>query len=370
VTAKITKDKSSKKKILTMADLLASQKESPKRFTLGEKVEGIVIEKLPNALILDIGGKSEGLVAEKAFNESKNFIKQLELGDKVTGKVIVSENPEGYTILSLRDAAKDYFWQKLEKLEKDGTEISVIAKNVNPSGVIVEIYGLNGFIPTSHLGKKVSKNLAKLSGESFKAKIIELNRSADRIILSEKAISEKEALQIQGEAVKLVKEGEVYPGTVITVVDFGIFVEIKVPYKKKLVSLEGLVHVSELAWEKIDRTKNRFEVGDKVDVKVIENKDGRLSLSIKQAAKDPWEDIDKKYKAEMKVKGIVSKRSDFGVFVSLEPGVEGLIHMTKIPPGKKLREGDEVEVYVEEVNPEEKRISLGLVLTEKPVGYK
>lgn len=358
------------KRILTMADLLASQRERPKRFSLGEIVEGEVVEKLPNALILDIGGKSEGLVAEKAFNESKNFIKNLNIGDRISGKVIVSENPEGYTVLSLRDASKDYYWQKLEKLEKDGGEVTVVAKSVNPSGVIVEVLGLNGFIPTSHLGKKLCKNLAKLTGENFKAKIIELNRNIDRIVLSEKAVSEKEMVQAAEEALKLVKEGEIYQGEVTTVVDFGIFVEIKVPYKSEKVALEGLVHISELAWEKVDKTKNRFEIGDKVEVKVIEKKDGRLSLSVKQAAQDPWEDIDNKYKKDAKVTGKVIKRSDFGVFVTLEPGVEGLIHMTKIPPGKRLREGDEVEVYVEEVNPKEKRISLGLVLTQKPVGYK
>jgi ribosomal protein S1 len=125
-----SKNQSSKssKKITSMADLLASYETKPKRFSLGEKVEGIVIDKLPSALVLDIGGKSEGMVAEKAYIESKDFIRQLEIGDKVTGRVIVSENPQGYTILSLRDASKDFFWNKLEKLEKEGEEITVLVK--------------------------------------------------------------------------------------------------------------------------------------------------------------------------------------------------------------------------------------------------
>ena len=366
----------SSKKITSMADLLASYETKPKRFSLGERVEGTVIDKLPNALVLDIGGKSEGMVAEKAYAESKDFIKHLEVGDKVIGRVIVSENPQGYTILSLRDASKDYFWNKLENLENGGDTVTVLVKGVNPSGVIVDIYGLSGFIPASHLGKEIVKNLSKITGESVKAKIIELDKSADRIVLSERAVSEKEEIIKQKEALKAIKKGDIYKGEITTVADFGVFVKIKVPYKKEEIDLEGLVHISELAWEKVGKPQDKYKVGDKVEVKVIDFKGatkkslGKLSLSIKQAVKDPWEDVEKKYKNEMKLTGIVVKKSDFGVFVELEPGVEGLIHMTKIPPGKRLKEGDNIEVYIEEVNPEEKRISLGLVLTEKPVGYK
>jgi small subunit ribosomal protein S1 len=365
-----TKSDKTPKHVLTMADLLASQKSTQKRFSLNEKVEGTIIEKLPSALIIDIGGKSEGMVAERAYIEAKNFIKHLNIGDKITGKVIVSENPEGYTILSLRDASKVYFWDKLEKLENDDEEISVTAKSVNPSGIIVDVFGLNGFIPTSHLGKEIAKNLTKIVGENFKVKIIELDRNDSRIVLSEKAVSEKEAIKEQKQAFKLIKEGDIFEGKVTTVTDFGVFVEIKAPLKKEKINLEGLVYISELSWEKVGKPRDKFKVGDKVKVKVIDIKEGRLSFSIKQASEDPWTNIQEKYKSEMRVKGIVSKKSDFGVFVILEPGVEGLIHMTKIPPGKKIREKDEVEVYIEDVDPEEKRISLGLVLTEKPVGYK
>lgn len=362
--------KTSDKEPSSMAELLARQKDTKKRFALGERIEGTVVEKTSKSLILDIGGKSEGLVAERAFNEAKNFIRYVNVGDKLVGKVIVSENPEGFTVLSLREASKDYLWKKLQKLESEGEVIVVTARNVNPSGVVVDIFGLNGFIPASHLGKAMSKNLAKLTGESFKVKIIELDKSSDRVVLSERAVSESDIIKKQKEAFKVIREGDIYKGEITTVVDFGVFVKIEIPQKKEKVELEGLVHISELSWEKVGQPKDIFSVGDKVDVKVIELRDGKLSLSIKQAMGDPWKDVEKKYKPEMKTKGIVVKRSDFGVFVELEPGVEGLIHMTKIPPGKKLREKDKVDVYIEEVNPKEKRISLGLVLTEKPIGYK
>ena len=134
--------------------------------------------------------------------------------------------------------------------------------------------------------------------------------------------------------------------------------------------IEGLVHVSEFSWGKIEKPSDVVSEGKEVVVKVIDIADGKLSLSFKQAQKDPWEEVEKKYKKEAKVKGKVIRRSDFGIFVELEPGVEGLIHMTKIPPGEKFEEGQEVNVYLEEIDGKKRKISLGLILTRKPIGYK
>ena len=137
-----------------------------------------------------------------------------------------------------------------------------------------------------------------------------------------------------------------------------------------MIQLEGLVHVSELSWGKVSHPLDLVSVGDKVKVAVIGTKDGKLALSIKQATKDPWTSVSEKYKKDTKTKGKITKQSDFGVFVQLEPGIEGLIHITKIPPGKKLEVGSEIDCYVEEVDSKNKKISLGLVLTSIPVGYK
>jgi ribosomal protein S1 len=152
---------------------------------------------------------------------------------------------------------------------------------------------------------------------------------------------------------------------------FGCFVQIQVEIKKgKKVPVEGLVHISELSWEKVSDSKEIVTEGEKVKVKIIGKKDDKLSLSMKQAKKDPWESAVKKYKKDKKLKGKVVRLSDYGVFVQLEPGVEGLIHMTKIPPATKLEEGKQVDVYVERIDPEARKLSLGLVLTTKPIGYK
>jgi small subunit ribosomal protein S1 len=355
----------------SMEELLAAFKHKVKVFSRGEKVKGKVVDITPKSVVMDIGGKSEGLVAEKAFDEAKEFIKGLEIGDEVLAKVIVSETPDGFTILSLRGAAHDASWKKLEEAKKDDKALMVYGKGVNPSGLTVETEGLTGFIPNSQLGKVVAKDPSSLIGQHFKAKLIEVDRLANKIVLSEKAVSEEKDVQLAKKALKKVKIGEIYEGKVTTIADFGCFVEIHVSLEKKQkVSIEGLVHISELSWEKVGSAKEIVSGGDKVKVKVIGKEGDKLALSIKQALKDPWEKAGKKYKKDKKVKGKVVKTSDFGVFVQLEPGVEGLVHMTKIPPGVKLERGKEVDVYIEKINEEDRKLSLGLVLTKKPVGYK
>lgn len=349
---------------------MASYGESVKAFRRGDKVKGKVIEINPKTLILDIGGKGEGMVAEKAFAEAKSFINTLKVGDEIEGTVIVSETPDGYTIVSLRNASQTASWDSLAQAKKDEIPVNVTVKGVNDSGAIVDVKGVTGFIPKSQLGKKVLSNLNELSGKSFKALIIDLEKRGGKVVLSEKAVSEKESMALIKKALKTFKEGDIYDGVVTTVADFGAFVEIKIVIDGKKVPVEGLVHISELSWRKVGTTADEVEEGDPVTVKVIDVKDGKLALSMKQAERDPWEGADEKYKSETNLKGKITKISDFGVFVEIEAGIEGLIHITKIPPDKKLKKGDIVNVYVETVSEKEKKLSLGLVLTAKPVGYK
>lgn len=358
----------------TMKELLAIYDGKPKGLIEGQEIEGKVVDITPKKVLLDIGTKSEGVVAEKAYEEAKDFIKTLKIGDVVTAEVIIPETKDGFTILSLRKAAQEVAWKKLEEAKKKQEPVRVLGKSVNPAGVVVDVEGLVGFIPGSQLGKEVSKNTSELVGKRFEAKVIDLDRSLGKVVLSEKAVSEREEEELLKKALRKIKEGEVYEGEITALFDFGCFVRIKVSLagkkKKEEVSVEGLVHISELSWEKIEKPSDLFKVGKKVKVKVIGKKDGRLSLSIKATQEDPWEKAAVRYKKDTKVKGKIAKISDFGVFVQLEPGVEGLIHMTKIPPGKKLTEGEDIDVYIEDVDIKRRKISLGLVLTTKPVGYK
>ena len=341
-----------------------------KIYSRGDRVKGKVIDKRPKALIVDIGGKSEGMVAESAYEEAKDFIETLEIGDEIEARVIVSETPDGFTILSLRNAASTAAWDALSKAKKDEKEVSVVGKNVTQAGIIVDVHGLTGFIPNSQLGREASKLKDSLIDSSFKAIIIDLDKSQNRIVLSEKMVSEEETLKLIKQAIKNVKEDEVFEGKVTTVADFGVFVEIKVTVGKEEIPVEGLVHISEISWRKVGSASDAFQVGDRVKVKIIGKDKGKLAFSVKQAQKDPWDDVEKKYTPDTRVKGKVVKISDFGVFVEIEPGLEGLIHITKIPPNKKLKVEDEVNAYIEEVDKKERRLSLGLVLTAKPVGYK
>lgn len=364
MTAKTT---SNKKEPQTMADLLAKSAKTPMAYMVGQKVLAKVIAKNPKSIIFDIGGKSEGVVAEKAFIEARDFIKTLKIGDEVFTNVLVTETREGNVILSLRQARLDAAWAKVEKAKKDDSEIAVYAKGSNPSGIAVDVEGLDGFIPGSQLSREASEHIQNLVGKYFKAKVIEADRLSNKLVLSEKEVSEAEDIKAGKDALKKIKEGEIYEGTVTMVANFGCFVKLSIP--KKEVSVEGLVHISEISWGRTEKVSDYYKEGDKVKVKVIKVTE-KLALSIKQAKKDPWSEADKNYKKGSNIKGKVTRISDFGVFIELEPGVEGLVHMTKIPPTVRFTEGQEVNCAIEEIDSKVRKISLGLVLTSKPVGYK
>ena len=358
-----------------MDDLLSVYGANTSNLEKSQEVEGTITEITPKAVYVDIGRKSEGVVAEKAFQQARSYIKDLKVGQKVKAAVLVPETRDGYTILSFRKSYQKHAWKALEEAEKANKPIKVVAKATSPSGIIVEIDGTTGFVPSSHIGRKLQKNLNDIVGKGFQALVIDLDQEAKRVVLSEKFVSEKEAQKKLAKAFTKVEKGKVYKGRVTTITDFGCFVELEEPSTKDA-KVEGLVHISEISWEKVKHPSEVINVGEEVNVYVIDKEDptanslGKLYLSIKQASKDPWDTAIDKYKPEQKVNGKVVKRSEYGMFVELEPGIEGLLHVTKIPPGENLQVGDEREFLIEEVDEREKRISLGLVLTSAPVGYK
>ncbi len=246
------KEKTTKrnKKNLTMEDILASLGSKVQPLKKGQIVKGKVVEKNSNFLVLDIGGKSLGLVAEKAFLEAKDFVRHLEVGDEVEGKVLIPETPDGYTIVSLRDTAKDFIWNKIEKVFEKEEEITALVKSASSSGILVSVFGLTGFVPKSHLTEKNVSNINSLVGKKILLKIIDIDKDANRIILSERAIYEKEEMEAKKKAIKNLKEGEVYEGVVSGIYDFGVFVKIPVKVGKKDIEVEGLVRIPEISWEK------------------------------------------------------------------------------------------------------------------------
>lgn len=365
---------------MTMAELLAKHANRVQQFTKGQRTKGIVLSITPEAVIFDVGGKSEGIVKEKGYTDSKEFIEKLKVGDSVMVTVLVPETRDGLTILALRDAMRDISWNELIRAKESGEAVPVLGKGVGTAGFVVDVMGIEGFIPMSQLGREVAGVAQELVGKYFKARVMEVDKMNKKVVLSEKEVSEAGDILLSRTALKNIKEGEIYDGVVTTVASFGAFVKIEVPVKKAagpeglrpggIAQVEGLVHVSELAYSKVNLPGDVVAIGDKVKVRVLAAHEGKLALSIKHALKDPWSDVEKNYKTESKVTGKVVRISDFGVFVELEPGVEGLIHITKIPPTHKLAMGDEVKCIIEDINLKDKRISLGLVLTVVPVGYK
>lgn len=353
-------------KAITMADLLANSKSSIKNLSLGQKVRGTVIQKLSKSLILDIQGKAEGVVTEKAFAEAREYISKLKVGDEVVAMVLVPEMRDGSTLLSLRDAVASASWKAIEEAFKDGTEVPAFAKGYSTAGIAVDVNGISGFIPTSQLSKETAKEAQNLVGKAFKAKVIEFDRQKNKLVLSEREVTDAKDIAASKKAIASIKDGDIFDAVVTTVANFGVFAKISVNKS----DVEGLVHVSELSWGKVAHPSDLLKLGDKIKVKVIGTKDGKLALSMKHAQKDPWIDVDKNFKVEDRITGKVTKVTDFGVFIELATGIEGLVHMTKIAPGKKFSVGDEVKVYIEEIDSKSRKISLGLVLTSIPVGYK
>jgi small subunit ribosomal protein S1 len=363
---KVSVPKTSSKEPSTMEELMTMYGGGFKHFNLKDRVPGKITYIDNKKVLLDIGGKTEGLVTEKAFKLAEDYIKTLKVGDTVEGVVLVSETRDGYTILSLKQAAEKLAWVKIEKLFEDGTPVKVEAKAVNAAGVLVELDGITGFIPTSQLGRNIDRKPENLVGHKFEAKIIDFDKEVNKIVLSEKEVSEAEELGKYRDAMKDIKDGEEFDGVVSSVFDFGAFVK----FDANKAELEGLVHISELSWDKVQNASDVIKVGDKVKVKVVGKRNDKLALSIKQTLKDPWTEADKKYPKDTKAEGKVVRISDFGMFVSVEPGVEGLVHITKIPPTQKYEVGDDVNVTVEEIDSKAKKMSLGLVLSVKPIGYK
>ncbi len=356
----------STQKARTMDDLLKNY--SWHGFKKREVVEGIITEKNNKAVWVDIGAKTEGLILTKELRVAKNFIKKLKVGDKINVSIFQPENENGYPLLSFRKTLNNFVWGEFEEKLKTGEPTKVRGKEVNKGGLVVDVNGFFGFIPTSCFGAKMAGKMKDLINKSFEAKIIEVDREKNRLILSEKEVSEKALLKEQREALKKIKVGNVFEGEISGVMPFGLFVKVKIGKYP----IEGLVHISEISWEKVDEPSKFYKQGDKVKVKtlVADKKTGKINFSLKQLQKDPWLEIEKSYPVDTKVKGEVIRLAPFGVFVALDKGIEGLIHISKIPAEKALKVSDKVDCFVESIDKEARKMSLGLVLKEKPIGYK
>ncbi len=356
----------------SMEELLATSGYTLSVPKKGETLKGLVTGVNRKMVMVDIGAKTEGVVADREYEFAKEFIETIKVGDEIDVYVASDENERGQILLSLKRAMFDKLWTMLEDYLKNEKEVVVKTVELNRGGMIVRWQGLRGFIPSSQFGATYAGNLQGLVGKDISVKPIEVDREKNRLIFSEKHVSEAAVMEQRESALKGVKVGNVFSGSVTGVLSFGAFVAVPVTSGKETITVEGLVHISEISWEKVEDIHKYLKVGDKVEVKVlgVEEGTGKLNLSMKQLQADPWSLVAEKYAAGTTVKGTVSRSAPFGVFVNFEPGVDGLIHVSRIASFGELTPGEEIEVLVENVDPEHRRMSLGPVLKEVPIGYK
>jgi small subunit ribosomal protein S1 len=356
----------------TMGDLLNSGIEI-KVLKPGDMVEGTLISVGKNEVYVDLEGYGVGVVRGRELYDDEATLSALKPGDKIFVSVVEPENKEGIVELSLRQAGQERVWQTLkEKLESKEVVRTKILE-ANKGGLMVEINNVIGFLPVSQLSlehyprvedgdkNRIFSVLQSYVGQLFDVQIITADSGEEKLIVSEKAVFEKEMENRLGQ----LKIGMVVEGIITGVVDFGAFV--------KFGELEGLVHISELAWQRIDNPKDIVKVGQKVQAKIISIDKGRVSLSMKQLQEDPWLEAVKKYQIGQAVTGKVTKIMPFGVFVELDKDIQGLAHVMELSheaiknPEEVLKVGEEKEFKIISIEPAEHRLGLSLkALTEAP----
>lgn len=381
---KEAESKKTAKKTGLMKELLSRKESEIKMPEAGDLIEGTVIDIGKQALYLDLGSVGAGVIYGRELEDGIGTLKTLKIGDKIKATVIEPENDEGYTELSLRTAGYEIAWTDIYKKLQEGEIVAVKIREANRGGLMGEIYGIKAFLPVSQLSaehyprveegdkSRILSMLNKFIGQDFKVKIIDANKEDEKLIISEKeAYANKER-----EAISLLKIGDVIEGVISGVVDFGAFIKFpsqtaatEVQIRNKSASggeeLEGLVHISELAWRLIENPKDIVKVGDKIKAKIIGIDDTRISLSIKALKKDPWSEL--KYKVGDIVAGNVRKITPYGAFVYLDEDIHGLLHISEfntIDEAKKyLQVGTTNKFKILTLEPKEHR--MGLTLAEK-----
>jgi len=347
------------KKLLEKENLLKPPK-------VGEIVEGKVIGKGRSSIFLDLGQMGTGIIYGKEFQEAKEQLKNLKTGDSVLAKIIDLENEEGYIELSISEASKELTWVKLQQKKEKGEQFKVGILGANKGGLITEVFGIPAFLPVSQLedqhyprveggdSAKILRELQKFIGKELEIKIFDLDPKMEKLILSEKA----KAIEKIKEILKNYKIGEVVEGEITGLTDFGAFMRFGE-------NLEGLIHISELDWQLIEDPAEIVKVGQKVKVKIIDISDNRVSLSLKALKKDPWLDIEKKYKKGGQVLGKITKFNPFGAFVQISPKIQGLCHISEFGTRGKMEErlkiGQKYNFQILEIRPKEHRMSLKLL---------
>lgn len=348
-------------------DILLQQTDAIKVPKVGDLVEGTVISLSKNEIYLDLAGITTGIIRGREIYDESTEFSNLKVGDVAQATVVGLDNENGYMELSLREAGHKKAWDNLEKLYKEGKIVDSKVIDANKGGLMIKIGNVIGFLPVSQLTiehyprieggdkNKILTHLKSFTNQLLKTKIIDVNEKDEKLIVSEKAAWDDK----QRKVVSQFKVGDKVKGKVTGVVNFGAFVEFGD-------GLEGLVHISELAWQRIDDPRDIIKVGDIVEAEIIEIEETKISLSIKKLQKDPWTTVQEKYKINDKVRGKVLKVNPFGAFVELDHDIHGLVHISELSdkkinsPDAAIKVGENYEFTILSIEPENHRLGLSL----------
>lgn len=360
------------KNTITMDDLL--QEGKVERFTVGSVVEGNVASVKKHEVWVDLGANGTGVVLRREIGHGQN----LEVGQPVTVSVIDPEMEEGYALLSMRRAVKDRGWDELQRVFEAQETIEVVAYDANRGGLLVELEGIRGFLPVSQLAAghyprvsgadkdEILQKLNALTSKPLRVRILDVSRKDNKLIFSEKE-AVKDDMQSRFSELKV---GDAVEGTVTGVIDYGAFVNVD--------GIEGLIHISEISWERVDNPRNYVKVGDRVKAKIISINKDRLSLSLKQMTEDPWLAEIKAFKKGDIVEGKITRITPFGAFVQLSPSVEALVHVSEmgdsdaVDPEQLFQLNERKKFKVLDIDQEARKIGLSLKDAEvvKPAAKK
>lgn len=319
-------------KKITMDELLASAGDSVKKVVAGDTVSGTVLSVKKHEILIDLGAQGVGLVPRR----EASFARNLEVGQEVSASVIDPEMEDGTVLLSLRKAVKDKGWDEIQAKMDAAEIVEVTPFDANRGGLLVEYEGIRGFLPVSQLSAEhyprvgsadkdeILQRLNSLVGKEIKVRILDANKKDNKLIFSE-----KEAVK-DGLAARFAElhVGDVVKGVVTGVVDFGVFVNVD--------GIEGLIHISEISWERVNNPSDYVKVGDEIEAKIIAIDKERLSLSMKQLVADPWLSEVENLKKGSKVEGTVTRITPFGAFVQISPAVEALVHVSELGEGNDV----------------------------------
>jgi small subunit ribosomal protein S1 len=334
---------------------------STNEFEEGEVVRGRVVHVGSSEVLVDVGYKSEGAIPIEEFHRHGGLPK---VGEEIEVYLEAKEDSEGLIVLSKDKADKIKVWDAITQAHEKGSPVEGRVVEVVKGGLSVDVW-VKAFLPGSQVDLRPVKNLAAMIGQSIRARVIKLNRRRGNVVLSRRAVLEEEREEKKKHTLEVLAEGMVLTGTVKNITDYGAFID--------LGGIDGLLHVTDMSWGRVGHPSEIFQVGDQVEVVVLhfDRESGRVSLGYKQKSSDPWERVEQTYAPGTRVHGRVVSLTNYGAFVELEAGVEGLVHVSEMSwtrrvrhPSKIVNVGDEVEVIVLDVNRGAKRISLGMKQVE------